>query len=160
MNKVINYGGKNIYNNNNDINKHNKICSQNMDKSLKHFIAVASIVCLACGIALLGPVYSFVVNGNRSTLLSLRLPIVEKDSDLEFLLLLIMQPLVGFYGFFGNIGIEAGYNLNINVIRITTELIQLNIRKMTGDLEARRLTKSQMQRKLYLIFDKIKHSDR
>lgn len=160
MNKVLNYGGKNIYNNNNDINLHNKICSQNMDKSLKRFIAVGSIVCLACGIALLGPVYSFVVNGNRSTLLSVRLPFIKKDSDLEFLLLLIVQALVGSYGFFGNNGLEAGYNLIINVIRITTELIQLNIRKMSGDLGARRLAKSQIQRKLYLIFDRIKYSNR
>lgn len=131
-----------------------------MDTALKRFIIVVLIVLLSFVIALLGPVYSYIVDGNRSTLLSVRLPFVEKDSSLEFTLLLIIQTIYGFVLFNSNIALESAYNLDIDALRTPAELIKMEIDNLSYDLDAENLTTIQIRKKLLSIFYKIHHSDR
>lgn len=160
MNRLLSYGGKYIYNDNNVKTKYNSICSRSMDRALKRFTTVFLCVMLSFVIALFGPIYAYIVDGKRSSLLSVRLPFFEQNSDSEFILLIIIQTISGICGLSGNIAIETGYNLNINVLRVTTELIELDIGKLSSDLETKTLTISQMKHKLCLIFDKIRSIDK
>lgn len=111
-------------------------------------------------ISLLGLVYSYIIDGSRTTLLSVRLPLVEKDSSLEFTLLLVIQTIYGFTLFCSNITLESAYNLDMDGIKIAAKLIQMEIDNLSYDLEARNLTTIQIRKKLVLIFLKIHHSDR
>lgn len=153
MNELVNYSKNYIYNDNHDKSMYNRICSQNMDKSLRRIFIVAALVLQSFVIAILGSIYSFIVDSKRSTLLGVRLPFVEKDSDLEFTLLLILQTWSGITGFCALAGIESAYNLYVDTIRITSTLIKL-------DLGAKIMTKSQIRFQLLLIFEKMHHSDR
>lgn len=151
---MVNYGKKYIYNDNYDKNDYNKICSQNLDATLKRFLIIVSTVCFSFVIALIGPLYAYITHGTRYTLLSLRLPFFEKDSDWEFVLNLILQTWCGIAGFCGHLGIESGYNIIINAIRATTELIEMDIRMLSSNLETEAMTKSQIKNKLLIIFKK------
>lgn len=131
-----------------------------MDRSLRRILIVAALVLQSFVIAILGSIYSFIVDGKRSTLLGVGLPFVEKDSDLEFTLLLILQNWSGTAGFCALAGIESAYNLYVDTIRITSTLIKLDIKQLSHDLEAKIKTKSQIRFQLLLIFDKIHHGDR
>lgn len=126
-----------------------------MDVALRRFFTVFVIVMLSFIIALIGPVQAYLIDGKRSSLLGVRLPFLEKDSDLEFILLITIQSISGTCGLFGNIAIEASYNLNINLFRLTTELIKLDIDSLSNDLETKTLTKSEMKQQLSIIFQKI-----
>lgn len=158
-NKMVNYGKKYIHNDNSDENDYNEICSRNMDATLKRFIIIVSIVCLSFVIALIGPLYAYTIHGTRKTLLSVRLPFVEKDSDLEYMLNIILQTWSGIAGFCGNVGIECGYNIIISSIKVTTQLIEMDIKSLSNNLEAETLTKTQIKNKLSMIFQKIDHTD-
>lgn len=157
---MVNYGKKYIYNDNYDKNDYNKICSQNLDATLKRFIIIVSTVCFSFVIALIGPLYAYITHGTRHTHLSLRLPFIKKYSDSEFVLNLILQTWCGIAGFCGNLGIESGYNIIINAIRTTTELIEMDIGMLSINLEAEVTTKSRIKNKLLIIFHKIDHTDR
>lgn len=159
MNRLLNFGGKYIYDDNNAKTNYNLICSRSMDETLKRFITVLLCVMSSFLIALLGPIHAFIMNGERTSLLGARLPFVEKDSDLEFTLLIMIQTISGFCGISGNIAIETSYNLDMNVFKITTELIELEIEKLSSDLETETLTESQMKHRLCRIFDKVALTD-
>lgn len=158
--KVLYYNKNYIFNDDHNESDYNRICSQNMDRTMKRFFIVTSIVILSFAIALVGPIYAYIKYGTRSTLLNLRFPFAEKNSDLEFILNLILQIWGGTAGICADIGIEVGYNLYINTIRLTVELIQSDIDVLSSDLEARILTKTQIKHQLLLIFEKIQHTDR
>lgn len=69
---MLNYGGKYIHNDDYDQDIYNKICSRNMDKSLKRATVVLLIVMLSFVNSLLESVFAYIVDGNRDKLLSVR----------------------------------------------------------------------------------------
>lgn len=160
MGYLSQFGRKRIYNDSNEKTEYNTICSRSMDNAMKRFIKVITVVMFSFIAALIGPVYAFVRDGVLTTVLGVRVPYVEKGSHLEFKILLIMQLFSGFCGFCGNFGIEAGYNLFINVIRTTTDFIIKDIDSLTHDIETKTFTFAEKKRKLSLIFLKINAIDR
>lgn len=158
---ALNYNKIYIYNDEYNGNYYyDKICSQNVDVTMKRFIIVVAIACLSYVAALIGPIHAFIAYNTRSTLLNLRLPFIEKDSHLEFALNLLLQTWCGLIGVCAIIGTEVVYNFYIETVRFTTKLIRMDIDKLSRDLEARVLTKAQVKFNLFLIFEKIHHTDR
>lgn len=101
---VVDFAGRYIYHDNYERNEYNRICSSNMDRTMRRFFTKMGTICISLVICMMGPTYAYFAHGVRTTWTSDRIPFTAPNSDAEFMVNFLLQTIVfghGFVGYFG-----------------------------------------------------------
>lgn len=139
---------------------YNRICSQNLDRTLKRFVITISIVTLSAGIAMLGPLIAYVTGGDRATVLGIKLPFFGEGSDLEFIFVNVLQLVTGTLGIIGNTSIESCSALLISLNKISVSICELDLNNLTLQIKKERKTSIQSKILLRNILMRIQDVDK
>lgn len=142
---LIDFGGRYIYHDSHEKTNYNRICSKQMDRTMKQFILKMATIVLSFVIATLAPMFAYFLYGTRSTTLETHIPCVEAKSDTEYYICLFLQNIFAMHGFPSYIGLECFLSILQNVVTATPQLIrnelkhtiQLYKEKAISELELR-----------------------
>lgn len=91
---VFDFPGRYIYHDNHDKTEHNRICSLEMDATMRRFMFKMVTMVSSVLISLIWPTYAYFAHDIRSTWTSLRIPFTAPNSDAEFLVNVILQTVI------------------------------------------------------------------
>lgn len=151
--------GTHIYNDTHDTTDFNRLCSFNIQRSLKKFGFTLTLLFTSYAVMFFGPYYRLVEHGERTTTSSLKIPFVEPFSDLEFLINMPIQLLMFLMGCPGNIGVEGFFAILMDSTAASTEYIQWECMKLSEKhrIGQPRLTNTKME--LIKILTMIQSTD-
>lgn len=144
-----------LYQNNHRQSQYNKICHENLDKLWRRYLNTVLIIILSMSIANAGPLYVYVKFGQRVTLTALKIPFIEENSNVEFVINCSIQGFYGLFFFFANISIEGVALLYGDAVQLPSKLIQMELDNLTISLKAARYTKRQIKLKIVTVFRQI-----
>lgn len=144
LHSLIDFGGRYIYRNHQDDIDYQRICSRHMDKSMKYFLTKMMMMTFGFTAAVIGPTYSFIFNGIRTTTLDAAVPFTEEKSLVEFSVNSMIQLSNATHGALIYLGMEATMKLFSNIITISPRLIEYKLRKLISDYAENRMTPSQL----------------
>lgn len=99
-----------------------------IDKFVSNLLIILSLIVIAHLFIFFGLIYElFFQNISRMTLMTMHLPFLEKDSNIEFTLNTIVQIIMGLYALVGAVAIEIATCTINHTITIAPELIQYNL---------------------------------
>lgn len=114
--------------------EYNRICENNIEKLVQHFVIIILLVILGHLLIIFGPIYAYIFKNIRSTPMATHLPFLEKDSDIEFTMNLLIQSVIATSALIGNISIELLTLLISNGITIIPRLIHLNLNDLVKEI--------------------------
>lgn len=125
---LVDFGGRCIHpiKTSNDI-EYSKICSKQMDETVRSLIIKMIMMTLAMLSFNVGPIYSYFVNGTKTTMTNVKVPFTEKYSNSEFMANGLLSGVIGIHGFIGYIGLEVSMALFSDVITISPKLVEYQL---------------------------------
>lgn len=144
MSAVINFGGKYIYQDNHMDTKYNRICSNQMDRTMKEFILKKIAIWCSFVCYNFYPTYVLFAYGTKTTTTELHWPFFEPKSNGEYLCNFGMQVTIGAHAILLYFVNEIYLSLMANVVTITPYLIECDFE------ETERLIKTNSMSKLKL----------
>lgn len=109
---MVKFGGQYIYHNHHDDIEYQRICSKNMDKSIKKFLTKMTMMFIGYTVGLMGPIYAFTFYGIRTTTFEFAVPFTEEKSWTEFGVNNLIQFLTATHGGLFYIGMEIVMEIN------------------------------------------------
>lgn len=103
---------------------------KHMDKLVKNLLIVLPMILLSHGICVAAPLYTILFQHIRITPAGLHLPFLEKDSNFEYTLNMILQAIMAFYLIVGDLVIEMASCAINNAIVLMPDLIQYNLNEL------------------------------
>ena len=121
---LILYGGRYIYRDNRDNTEYNRICSKQMDNTMRSFIIKMGAITVSFLFAVIGPLRAYIVYGIKTTTTDTRIPFCEPKSNAEFVVNFFIQSILASHGFFMYVGLEVLLSLFENVVNIAPQLVK------------------------------------
>lgn len=152
-------GGECVYEDSHGNTEYNRMCSENVDRSLRKSLATLALVLISFTGMSVGPTYVLIMEGEfTKIIMCLKIPFVEAFSTLEYLFNVAIQTLAFVTGFPGNIGIEGTFALLIDSITASTTSIQWQCKRFTH--RNRQLTSMEQKMEIVRILQQIRTVDR
>lgn len=142
--ELVKYCGRYVYADSHESTEYNRICSKNIDESVRSFFTKMSILLLSYSTILIGPTYVYVKYGIKTTTTNLKFPFIAEDSSLEFILNVIAQAYVCAFGILGYIGLEVVMGLIHDFAHIAPKLLEYELKKFDDMVAKNCLPKSKM----------------
>lgn len=114
---------------------YNALRAKHIDKLLKHMLIILPLMMISHVIVIGAPIHALLFQHIRTTPVGLHLPILEKDSDLEFTLNMILQAIMTFYALVGSVAIEIASCMINNTIKLVPHLIRFNLHQFRDELK-------------------------
>lgn len=73
-----------MYNEDNEMNEYNKLCSRSIDRTAKRFCITIAVIIMTVGSMMIAPTYDYMKYGKRTTLFSSKIPFVDEDWRIGF----------------------------------------------------------------------------
>lgn len=105
-NHLTMFSGKNIYPNNNENTKFNRLCHRRVHDLIKNTFIIIPVILFAYGMILIGPSYAYLCKGLLVTPLATKLPYTDEESERTFFINMAHQSVIGLVAVLGNIAIE------------------------------------------------------
>lgn len=121
------FGGTYIYSNHHNSIFYKILCVKHIHKLCKNMCTVLTLMLMAHAIITVGPIYSFFFQHILITPMATNLPFFEKDSELEFVVNILIQAIMSIYLIAGTIVIEIGTCFINNVITATPDVIRFHL---------------------------------
>lgn len=145
LSKLIDFGGRYIYRDSHENNEYNRICAEQMDKTMRRFIIKMTNIFLSFSCAMVGPTYGYFYLGVKTTTVEVRIPFTEENSDAEFIGGIILQSVIAFHGILMYIGAEVLMALFENVQMISPELIKHELKQLCKEYEDKSITDTELR---------------
>lgn len=128
---LIDFGGYYIYphKEHEDI-EYVRICSQQIDESVRGFFMKIGILFLAMCICVFWPVYSVTMYGTKTTTLDVKIPFVEAHSDREFLFNSILMLIIASHAGTFYVGLEVAVSIWVDIATAAPKLIAYEFKKL------------------------------
>lgn len=97
---LVDFGGRYIHLNSRDDTEYNRICSKQIDMTVRSFFIKIIMMTLSFNGAMIGPAYGYYMYGSRTTMTNVRIPFADEFSDIELMANIVLASLIGFHGFF------------------------------------------------------------
>lgn len=133
---IENFCGDYFYKCDTESANYNTLRTEHIDKLLKHMLFVLPLMIISHVIVIMAPIHALLFQHIRTTPVGLHLPILEKDSDLEFTLNMILQAIMTFYALIGSVAIEIASCIINNTIKLVPHLIRFSLRNFRDELKA------------------------
>lgn len=130
----MNVSGKLIYRDDPAPTIYNRICSECIDESVKTVIIILISEGFSFVFANIGEFYSM-VQGKKITLLSVRIPYINKNPDIEFIINFCWETIGAIDGFFSFIAIEIAFMLVNDTITVSSRLCEADLDEISEQLE-------------------------
>lgn len=156
---MITMPGKYIYQDDPQPSAYNRICSDSIDKSIKIFIQIITSELLSLVIAWIGPVYSYVRYGTMSTFFCVRIPFLNENPDLEFMISFSWELLMGGLAFMAFMVSDVIFVIIIDAINVSSQLIELRLTELSENLEKKHGTEQQSRQQLRIIIMQTEYLD-
>lgn len=145
----MNVSGKFIYRDDPAPTIYNRICSECIDESVKTVIIILACEGLSFVMANIGECYSM-IQGKKITLLSVRIPYVNKHPDIEFMINYCWETIGSIDGFFSFIAIEIAFMLVNDTLTVSSRLCEADLDEITQQLETHQWTNACRNLKMVL----------
>lgn len=156
---ICNFAGQFMYVNGEEPSKYHALGDRYIVKLLKNLIVILGLTFISYNFLNYGPIYGYYFKNIRTTPMGTKLPYFEEGSDVEFLLNLSLQSVIGIFAILGNFSIEGASCLANNVIVMVPELIHLDLEELTNEMEVEGHF-SNIKYRLRNLFVKINQYDR
>lgn len=141
---LIDFSGKYIYRDSHEDNEYNRICSEEMDLTIRQHITKEIVISLSFAFASIGPVYAYFRYGILTTIVDAHIPFLEPKSKAEFLGNCSLLIILSTHTFVAYVGLEIVLTLLENSVAIVPRLIEMNIKDTIELYEKKLLTKPQL----------------
>lgn len=98
-----------------------------MDQTVRSLIIKMIMMTLAMLSFNVGPIYSYFVNGTKTTMTNVKVPYTERYSNSEFMANALLSGVIGIHGYIGYIGLEVSMALFSDVVTITPKLVEYDL---------------------------------
>lgn len=132
--KLMNISGQYIYRDDAEPTIYNQICSNCIDQSIKSVIIIISLECLSFILANIGVFYSM-LQGDKITLLNVRIPYLNQYPDIEHLINICWEAIGAADGFCSFIAIETAFMLVNDTITVSSRLCEADLIEISNQLE-------------------------
>lgn len=145
LHHFLEFSGQYIYRNDHRNTAYNRICSEQMDVSIKKCILKAILMTFGASGSAFSSCYSSFALGVKTTTVEFKFPFVAEKSATEFYINLVMQTIILFHGAFIYVGIEIGMEIFENFTAVSTKLIQNELIQIDDKNERRELSETQLR---------------
>lgn len=114
---------------------YNALRAKHIDSLLKHMLIVLPLMTISHVIVIGAPIHALLFEHTRTTPVGLHLPILEKDSDLEFTLNMTLQAILTFYALVGSVAIEIASCMINNTIKLVPHLFRFSLHEFRHELK-------------------------
>lgn len=142
LHSLLDFSGRFIYPNNSESTEYNRICSQQIDTTVRRFFTEIIMMILAFNVAMIGPTYAFYMYGTRTTLTNVRIPFSEEHSDIELIANLMLTGIIGFHGFIGYIALEIVMAIFSDAVTLAPQVVEIELNGLNEQLKEKSLTKA------------------
>lgn len=145
LHSLVVFGARYIYRDDHPDKEYQRICTEHMNLTMKHFLTKMTMVTLGYLVAVIGPTYAFLIQGIRTTTINVAVPFTEEDSWIAFLVNEVLQTLPATHGALFLLGGEIVIEMFANTVTISPHLINHRLRTITSDYSEGRINKAQVQ---------------
>lgn len=142
---MVAFAGHYIHRDNNDQNEYNRICSEQIDATMRSFIFRMGLLSISGLCATGGPMYAYISEGIRTSTVEVKIPYFEENSDVEYSLNMIFQSILLAHGFFIYITIETTMSLIKDFVKVTPNLINYRIKESIEVYGEKKISKLQLR---------------
>lgn len=139
------YGGRHIFKNDFKDIEYSEICSKQMDESVKNFLIRIVIISSSLAAVSSGPIHAYFFKGIKTTIIEVRIPYTDENSNGEFFGNMLVHMCISIYGSLGFVGMEIAMEIFIGVISIGPKLVAYEFRKMDENIKENLFTKLQFR---------------
>lgn len=127
MQALMDFGGRFIYRDNREDNAYNRVCSKQMDTTMRSFIIKMITIYVSLSFGLFGPVYAYFTRGIKTTTTEMRIPLCEPKSNAEFMGNFVLQSMIAGSGILVYFGMETFLSLFEDVVAIAPKLVKTKL---------------------------------
>lgn len=98
---LVNFAGRHIYRNNREDIGYNRICMEQINITIRSLTLKLILMTAGVFICGIGPIYYNIVLGIKTSITNVKIPLIDEDSNAEFLSNLVMQFIQFVHGIFG-----------------------------------------------------------
>lgn len=142
---LFDFGGKYIYHDNHDDTEYNRVCSAQLDLTIKNFLTKMGIIFAPFIVAVIGPVYAYFFKNMKVTTIEAHIPFCESQSNTEFFLNILWQIIVGTYGGQMYVGLEVFLSLYEDINALAPKLIKLDFDSAIQQYKEKKITDHELQ---------------
>lgn len=132
-----------IYADNGDDAVRNRICSQQMNMTVKALIAVVISLFAAAETGQIWTISYYFTQGMKLTTIELKIPFVHDDQNAEYSVNMLLQLIVFVHGFFIYVGMEIVMVILGNVVHVTPRLIKSRLNELDKMHETKEISETQ-----------------
>lgn len=124
---LVDFGGRCIHPIKDDNDEYMKICSTQIDETVRTLIIKMFMMTMAMLSFNVGPIYSYFAHGTKTTMTNIKVPLTERYSNAEFMANVLLSAVIGIHGYIGYIGLEVSMALFSDVVTITPKLVEYHL---------------------------------
>lgn len=136
FNAIIHFCGLYFYQSDTNSQRYKLLRVKHIGKLLKITTFILLMMFIGYGIAFIAPLYQCLYKHKRITPLAINLPLLEKDSDLEYTLNMTLQMTMAFYSLCGSFATEVASCTIIHAVMLVPDLIRFNLMEFQKELGA------------------------
>lgn len=141
---LIFFGGRFIYHDSHDNTKYNRICSEQMDITMRRFAIKMGTIFVSFLFALIGPLHAYFVRGIKTTTTEIHIQFCEPNSNAEFMGNILFQSVIAVYGLLMYVGIEIMFSIFENVVTIAPRLVEKDLAETIQLYEEKSLSEAEL----------------
>lgn len=131
----MDYGGTYVFPHKHEDRKYIEISSKIIDRSMRSFMTRFLVMLGAFIIGMIRIFYANIFLKIKTTVIELKIPFIEANSDAEFAVNFVLQSLMLLYALLGYIGMEVAMELTILPGYATPKLVEHEFRKLDRKIE-------------------------
>lgn len=136
LRRLTSFCGTYFYNGDTESTQYKALRIKHIEKMLRSMLTNLPLMFAAHAIVAVAPAYEFIYQHIRATPLAIHLPLLEKDSDLEFILNMILQLIMATFATIGSLAIETITCMINHTITVVPDLIALNLHEFQNEWNA------------------------
>lgn len=156
--RLLNVSGKHIYRDNFEDSTYNRICSDSLNETIINYVRVFTLQMISMWIVMFVPAYGL-LHGQRVTLFGVRLPFINKNPELEYIINLCWETANGVLGIIGIMTIEIMFALINNTISVSSALCKAELDQLANDIEHEKENEGHWRRVLRVIIMRTSYID-
>lgn len=156
--RLLNVSGKHLYHDDPEDSAYNRVCSDYLNESIWSYVKIFTLQTISLSIAMIAPAYGL-LHGERVTLFGVRLPFINKNPELEYMINLCWETANGTLGLIAFWSIEIMFVLVNNTIGVSSALCEVELNQLADDIEIEHGSKRHWRRTLRTILMRTSYID-
>lgn len=145
MHALNDTGAKHVYPDTNDDTEFNRLCSKQIDETVRSFFYKMGMITVSFMICVSGPAYAYFFKGMRTTTTDVKLPYTEPGSNVDFFANIVLQCTIASHGGLAYFGVEVLVSLVVDIVTFTPKIVEFKLADMSKRIKDKSLTHPQIR---------------